>query len=109
LKWSIKSIISNDFNSPSAKRVSLDILREIGTELPADPLYPDISIEDIVEADDNIDVLLKNVDGDDELEMIILAILEGYTKPAELSQVTEIPIDKFRNAWRRLQRRLRGH
>ncbi|HEY3294140.1 MAG TPA: hypothetical protein VGL38_01745 [bacterium] len=108
LKWTMRSILSNTRAKKSAKDISWEYLKETGegeTELA--PLSGP-SIEELAETEDNIKELLNRVSGDSDCEMVLLAILDGHEKVADISKATEISVERVIDAMKRLPRLLSG-
>jgi DNA-directed RNA polymerase specialized sigma24 family protein len=64
------------------------------------PLAPDVAAET-----NELQVkIMSAVSGDDELELFVLCLAEGYTKRAEIAQNLGISVDEVTNLGRRLRR-----
>ena len=80
--------------------------RACSSEKHAGGINPDppLSPEDIHSANEVHNELLKAVEGDDELEGIVLCMLDGFEKPGDIAEQLGIKTSVVNNAKKRLKR-----
>lgn len=102
LKWIVKSDLSE--NGLLGKNTDEEPVYTDDDEL-LDFLH-DNPFSEGSEEESFIPALLEEIEGDDRLELIVLAIIEGAIAPAEIAEGTGIPLKDVYSARRKLQRKM---
>lgn len=69
---------------------------------------PPQSVDDILIEHEICDRLLKVIEGEDELESIVLCMLDGYSKPRDIAEQLSVEPKNIYNAKKRLERAYQG-
>ncbi|MCD4784973.1 MAG: hypothetical protein K8T10_14260 [Candidatus Eremiobacteraeota bacterium] len=117
--WIVKSFLSHYFKSPEYrdryKRIIGDEIARESCFESAEPIFKESIKEESPEEiaiirDTNrefIEALEEKIKGDNELETVFLAILEGYSKSGKISEVTGIDVGRTYKLKEKLRHRYR--
>lgn len=105
LKGIVKSLVSDLLTSAEHRR-SADIEKQSSTD-QKHRIVVEAGQDEALIKDELLEKCYEAADGEEELETVLMALLEGYS-PAEVAdELLEVPVSKVYNLNRKLRRRIK--